>query len=536
MAISKVGLGWDVGERDYASLNLWVSGKSASGVAEQAHCKGSCTTATLNITSGFSAGALIYGDVEYDGSNESALAFANNRINITVANVVVEDLSIAQSSNFINTAVANGSGVVYRRCRIRHLGAHGTSYAALQALNGGTAENCVVSTAGARVTNHSFNNPLTFSNCQFFGSTGIGVGPIYSAFQTVINCFSFNNAGDDYFTANPSDETFDCASEDLTGNVTGYTSTECVDFANNDFRIKNTSDLHALNIGAFFEASGGGGSSLSIAETLPNLTSAVVLTNVNPTTNVSISTLLPALSSNVVLQNTTPENNLVLSESLPALESSVVFNYKSISNIGITESFGALQSVANLTYQPAGITLTINDDLPVLLSSATISNTLPQYSITISESLAALQSAVNLVNGTPESNLTIATMLPRLVSGLLIANEVPAYNLSVVTQLPSLNSSVVISYQDITHSLNINEVLPALQSTIDIENIVPTYSFNISDTFSPLQSSVNLINGELLIYVGVKNIVTIKVNNIITIKVNKTFPNIKPKSNFVTFK
>jgi hypothetical protein len=257
MAISKVGLGWDVGERDYASLNLWVSGKSASGVAEQAHCKGSCTTATLNITSGFAAGALIYGDVEYDGSNESVLAFANNRINITVANVIAQDLLISQSSNFLNTVDANGSGVVFRRCRIKHLGAHGASYAALKALNGGAAENCVASTAGARITNHSFNNPLTFSNCLFFGSTGIGVGPIYSTFQTVINCFSFNNAGDDFFGANPADETFNCASEDLTGNVTGYTSAECVDFANNDFRIKSTSDLHALNIGAFFESAGG---------------------------------------------------------------------------------------------------------------------------------------------------------------------------------------------------------------------------------------------------------------------------------------
>ena len=55
MAVSKVGLGWAVDERDYASLNLWITAKSASGVFEDAWCKGSCTTATVNITSGFSA-------------------------------------------------------------------------------------------------------------------------------------------------------------------------------------------------------------------------------------------------------------------------------------------------------------------------------------------------------------------------------------------------------------------------------------------------------------------------------------------------
>ena len=60
-----------------------------------------------------------------------------------------------------------------------------------------------------------------------------------SGSSNVTDSFGFDNVGDDFDTS-----TFtNCASEDLTGNITGYTSTELVDFANDDYRTKATSTL-----------------------------------------------------------------------------------------------------------------------------------------------------------------------------------------------------------------------------------------------------------------------------------------------------
>ncbi|MDP5205489.1 hypothetical protein ORI99_00290 [Alishewanella sp. SMS9] len=447
MAISKVGLGWDVGERDYASLNLWSSGKSGSGVAEQAHCKGSCTTATLNITSGFTAGALIYGDVEYDGSNESALAFANNRINITVANVVVEDLSIAQSSNFLNTAVANGSGVVYRRCRIRHLGAHGTSYAALQALNGGTAENCVASTAGARITNHSFNNPLTFSNCLFFGSTGIGVGPIYSTFQTVINCFSFNNAGDDYFGANPSDETFDCASEDLTGNETGYTSAECVDFDNNDFRIKSTSDLHALNIGAFFESAGGDSVNSDISAGVPFFGVSVNQSADAPEYQSDISAGVPLFSAAVS-------------------QSSEIPNYSSAVSIGVP-----LFSIVASQQQIAEGSSAIAFNVPLFGVSANQASTVPEFISAVQFGVQMFSVSAQQESDVPTDGATVSFSVPLFGVSVNQESTVPQYDSAISFGVPFFGVSILSGEFDYYASPDAVVDIPNLSRLVDIPSL-----------------------------------------------------------------
>ena len=84
---------------------------------------------------------------------------------------------------------------------------------------------------------HRFGDFCVTHNILVFNSLANGFKG--SGSSNVTDSFGFDNVGDDFDTS-----TFtNCASEDLTGNITGYTSTELVDFANDDYRIKATSTL-----------------------------------------------------------------------------------------------------------------------------------------------------------------------------------------------------------------------------------------------------------------------------------------------------
>lgn len=255
---SRVGLGWSPSIRDFASLNLWNTSKNTSTIKEIALCRGSLQTTHITLSSGFSSGAEIKGQVEYTGNNENNLAFTTWGLNLSLPNIVVSDLYLRGTSRFVTSAVARHSTSGFIRCRIRSNGEStsnvgGVPIALDSNLNGagfegGFAKNCVISSINTFATAALFQQGYLYENCVIFGGSTYNIHrQELPAIQITRNTFSLLSGRD--FIGSP----INSASQDLTGNVTGYTNAEFIDFVNGDYRIKTSSPLHALNIGAFFE-------------------------------------------------------------------------------------------------------------------------------------------------------------------------------------------------------------------------------------------------------------------------------------------
>ncbi|MDP5206342.1 hypothetical protein ORI99_04690, partial [Alishewanella sp. SMS9] len=95
MAISKVGLGWAVGERNFDTLPAFIAAMGSTGSFETANCKGNLGSSTALIQTGaFGNGLLITSDIKYTGNNHLALAFfdgplyfTNTNPNITIEHI-----------------------------------------------------------------------------------------------------------------------------------------------------------------------------------------------------------------------------------------------------------------------------------------------------------------------------------------------------------------------------------------------------------------------------------------------------------------
>lgn len=260
MAISKVGLGWPVGERQYTTLAAWVTALKASGSYEEAWCSGNLGTSYVTITSSdFLQGARIWGDVQYTGANHAAIAALPRSITVnSTANILIQDISCTNSNSTQSAMSLSGAKVVAERCYAWQAVDPGSNAATLMVTNYATASNCVavntLSTA-SKVIRPSANGIV--KNC-------IGVGGKYALFSewtsskteksygvgaSISSCLWSNGRPPGNVTN---------ASEDATGDV-GYQNLDPVanfiDYANGDYRIRTTSPLYSAGIGAFFEPS-----------------------------------------------------------------------------------------------------------------------------------------------------------------------------------------------------------------------------------------------------------------------------------------
>lgn len=258
MAISKVGLGWPSGERQYTTLAAWLTALKASGAYEEAWCSGDLGAAFVSIgASDFPQGALIRGDVQYTGANHTALAKLPRTLTIASANglVVAQDLWITHNGTTQPTVNISASNYV-RRLYIDHSADPGSNAAILMTSGNAVAEYCVVrgllSTASKCIRPSSAG---IIRNC-------VGIGTKYALFSEWTNskterCYGIGASISSCLWGNgrpPANITN--ASEDATGDV-GFQSlaptVNFVDYANADYRIRASSPLHAAGIGAFFE-------------------------------------------------------------------------------------------------------------------------------------------------------------------------------------------------------------------------------------------------------------------------------------------
>ena len=258
--ISTVGDGY--GTPDYATLALWNSGEGSVdpgvGFTSIAECSG-YLGASANINGTFVRGAIIRGDVAFDGTNDSLLSSAEQLTISAGSGINVEDLRIFTNNQYISALNYNADFIVMDRVvfdnatvGVNALDINGTF------INGHIRN--FVARGGSDAVMAGYNQGANLTNGLIYGAVDKGVEGGSSAPMVLTNIFAFNNGGQDIDSAGGF-TLIDVATEDATGTYTGYTSAELVGFSGGDLRTKSTSDLATLGapfIGAFLESGSGG--------------------------------------------------------------------------------------------------------------------------------------------------------------------------------------------------------------------------------------------------------------------------------------
>ena len=249
------------GDPDYATLTLWNAGEGAADTGATflsiANCSGDCGT-IANISGTFIRGADIRGDVTYDGTNESSLAFTT-RLFTTADDINVFDMKITESNGFQDVYKPLGANSFATRCRIAHTGTPTTNNGEINLTS--TAANkglisCVVSTGGAQLIRHGFDRPATITNTIGFGATTRGM-MFSGANQDYEDCYFYDCNSAAYVG---STGLVHCASDDLTATVgfQSIASTALVATGSDDYQSASGGALDVTPfIGAFLEVSGG---------------------------------------------------------------------------------------------------------------------------------------------------------------------------------------------------------------------------------------------------------------------------------------
>ena len=261
--VSLVGDGHG-GSEDYSTLSLWAAAEFGVDYGSQieASCLGDCGTgATLSGTT--VNGALIYTQgIQGDGTNSALLAEIARLTLSNTSPITINDMSITTNNQFVSALTLQSNFVTSNRCVISNTSGAGNTFNISGLFPNSNFNNFIV-IGGLNAVRTGFNQGTNLTKGVVFGAANDGVEGSTSLGLVVTDVFSFNNVLEDYESA-ASFTLVNCASEDSTGTsgLTGYTSTELVDFAGGDYRTKATSFLATAGtggtfIGAFLEASSG---------------------------------------------------------------------------------------------------------------------------------------------------------------------------------------------------------------------------------------------------------------------------------------
>lgn len=353
--VSLVGDGHG-GSEDYATIALWWAAESGLDYGSQieAQCLGSCGD-NYAITGASVNGAVAYTlGVTYLGEPSVRATLATTTRIMLNGGLSLRDIHIAGSNSFA-PALSIGAGwdsSTLDRVFLEHGSSPGNV-------------DCVVTT-GATPNSHirnvevdatgcvnafdmGFNLALMLENITEFGATGDGLEGSGTG-QVAIDSFCFNNGANDY--AGGALSKTNCASEDTTGNLTGYTSAELVDFAGGDYRTKATSFLATAGtggsfVGAFLEVSSG--VTVTVTETLNSFVESSVI-NIDYNVNLNVTETLNPFADTSVLSITS--GNVLLAdvtETLNAFSDSSAINISANIDATVTEVLNSFLDGSNVT-------------------------------------------------------------------------------------------------------------------------------------------------------------------------------------------
>jgi hypothetical protein len=447
MAVSKVGLGWPAGERNYTTLRAWRDALINSGQFEEAWCKGDLGSSAVTISgTNFSQGALIRGDVQYTGANKNDLAKLSALLTVgTTAFSEVRDLYIVNGATS-QSALSTSNGNLALRCHVEHTGLPGTNGAVAYAQTNSILRNCV-----AIAIDGTNNFTLrTGSGARVENCIGInGQNAFYSNFSSTVNTDSFFTGGTnaDALLANGA-TTSNCATTDGTGNVTGFTTAEFVNFAAGDYRIKSNSQLKTLGIGAFFEEGVGGGA----------ITATAAFT-------------MPQFGVSASAQSTSPVITATSAFTMPQF----------------------IVAVSSSSVAP-GAGSTVEFTIPQFVASASAQSVSPVYSATISALMPQFTAAATASNTIPAGGASVSFQMPQFSASATAGNTAPVYSASVSATMPHFAASVVAQSATGGVAASIAYAMPQFSASVVAFSSAPVYAGTVSITMP--QFGVSILSGE----------------------------------------
>lgn len=352
MADYKVGLGWDVAERDFNTLQLFIAGIDPN-VYNRAICKGLVLTSNYTIPGTYPEGLLIEGETPYIGNNHFDLAVCDGGgLTIGASNVIVRYLRLAGPSNFLHAALIANAGTSnawfeYCHVSIKATNTTGVVSSAAAGDNRGW-RNCVINFS-PRVTGYAtgYGTNVEFWNCVLFGYSGTGLQSITGGGgnRRFVNNIAPDIGSATAFNITTFSQFSNNATADGSGQHTGYGRSEFVDFEAGDYRIKSDSDLAILGIGAFFDT--------APAENPQNHTTGGTLTAVStasaaitPINKQKITTSAQQISVGTATATTSASNKQTIATSATALAVTTAQAQSEPVNAQNRRAFGNVTAIA----------------------------------------------------------------------------------------------------------------------------------------------------------------------------------------------
>lgn len=249
--------------KDYPTVPLWYATESSVdyGVPIEGQCTPGEIVGTLFTLTGNSVnGAKLYTvGVAYGGTPATRNQLAIIRRMSLAADIDLRDLRFTSDNAFTSSLTLNAGseGGTYERLSVDHPNANGVDGVTVNTTVVGSVLRFSDVKGGINGIDYGFDRKLAVNNLTVFNAVGDGLEGAGNN-GSVTDILAFNNGANDFVNLTLST----CASEDLTGTFTGYTSAEVVDFAGGDYRTKASSALATLGtggsfIGAFLEAASG---------------------------------------------------------------------------------------------------------------------------------------------------------------------------------------------------------------------------------------------------------------------------------------
>ena len=165
----------------------------------------------------------------------------------------------------------------------------------------------------------------------------------------------------------------------------------------------------------------------------------------------------------------------------------------------------------------SGVTVTVDSQMPSMVSVANFSQTVPaiNLSASIASLMPSMESSANFTQSSPSgNNSTINSTMPSMASAALFSQVVPEFDSSIISVMPSMISSATIQNLTPGNNSSIFSVMPSMVSsatfTIEDPKILDAA---IISTMPSMQSSATLFNGIISIVIGEGNNIDIVVKS-----------------------
>lgn len=186
---------------------------------------------------------------DFTASTEDLLARIDRVIiGSAVSNdLTMQDLSIYSSNVFQSPFTCSANNNQFNRLIIQQAATNNSTVLNSASITATNYDHCVI-LGGSDAAISGFNQGATKTNCIIAGANDKGVEASAGTGVNIVDkCFVFNNGGLDLDTGQLT--ITETATEDGTGTYTGYTSSECVDFANRNYLLKASSALATIASG-----------------------------------------------------------------------------------------------------------------------------------------------------------------------------------------------------------------------------------------------------------------------------------------------